>query len=128
MKKLNFGFTWLVRGAFVALMLALVVDSLGCAAHFGTIEAKDGSESRGVSLSLGNTTGPAGLEGAAISIPGATMVGTIFRTIGNVALALIPGGAAAVVVERPAEITNGTLVLPTNVPRWMRDPDEPRED
>lgn len=103
MKKLNFAFTWLARGAFLVLVLALVVDSLGCATHIGTAKAADGSESKGVYLSLGNTSGPADLEGAEISIPSTSMIGVIFRTMGNVALALIPGGASVVTVERPAE-------------------------
>lgn len=117
-----------MNGLGFALILALVVGSLGCTTTMynhvkggePASEAEPGEEPTEPSsedpsdfaaqecmavlhFGIGQTSGPCDIEGAAISLPGAAMIGEIFRTLGNVALAVIPGGAAAVVVERPAD-------------------------
>lgn len=76
-------------------IMVLLALTLGCAAHVGKIESN--GDSAGIYVSLGETTGPSGLEGGTISIPGATLVGGVFSAIAESVGAFF--GRAPVVIQ-----------------------------
>ncbi len=88
------------------LILALIL-SLGCSTFAGTIDpGKEATaqECSGVYVSLGNTTGPCGLKGGGISLPGAELVGRVFEAVAGSVMAFL--GRAPIVIEHQAAPPN----------------------
>jgi len=80
-----------MRALAIGMVAALV---FGCGVHAGKVTP---DECTGVYVSLGDTTGPCGLDGGTISLPGATVVGGIFQAAGDAAMALL--GRAPIQIE-----------------------------
>lgn len=67
------------------LLVTIILLSSGCVSHIGKVTHEDGSSHVGIYTSIGNTEGPAGMKGAAISVPGAMLIGQVFKYVGEFA-------------------------------------------
>ncbi len=85
------------------ITLALVLALSGCAVQMGKITP--GSEiadqkCAGIYLSFGETTGPCGMQGGAISAPGAGLIGAALKAVGDLAGSVL--GRNTVVIQPAA--------------------------
>lgn len=67
------------------LLSSLLLLTTSCATQIGVVENPDGTSQKGIYVSLGDTTGPAGMKGGVISVPGAMLIGNVFRYVGEFA-------------------------------------------
>ena len=77
-----------------ALLLVLALATVGCAF---TGKVREGDCTGTLHVSIGVATGPCGLAGKGFSIPGAMVVGEVFKAAGGVAMGLL--GRSPVVIE-----------------------------
>ena len=92
---------WIGRGRrrqWLAMVVLLVATlGLGCGAHFGV--TPEGA--KGVTFVLGQARVPGGLEGGAISVPGATLLSEVFEAAGLLVASFF--GREPIVIEHRTE-------------------------
>jgi len=80
----------------LTIVLAILLLT-GCASFAGRTESETGAKTTGIWTSFGNTTGPSGLQGGGISLPGASMVSGALKAVSEATMALL--GRAPIVIQ-----------------------------
>jgi hypothetical protein len=76
------------------IALLTILSLSGCAVNMGKTTT---DECKGVYVSVGDTTGPCGMKGGIISVPGAGLVGGVFKYVSDAVLGFF--GSPPVVIQ-----------------------------
>jgi len=81
-------------------LIAIATLSLGCTMVIGVTNE---DELKGAMVTVGNTKG-GGMEGSAISLPGAALIGGVFKGLGEITASLLGNAPIVITHEAPASV------------------------